>query len=186
VCVCGTSTASPSYQAEVCGEVFPSHVRHIIRSLTSATASLQRRRGVVEACLGLEHFGCIHAGDLNIYERMCMPRSVILFRGHSRSLVREPQYWKDRIGEGGARRAQAQGSAPGRPTPRRASEATTLHPPCLPVRYVGRDTAVGAILGHPTLEIARHSKMKCSTPPRRRGVAAVGGAAVETCKHNLV
>jgi len=64
------------------GEVFRSHLCHIIRCLTSATASLQRRRRFVEACLGLEHFGCTHARDLNIYERMHMPRSIILSRTH--------------------------------------------------------------------------------------------------------
>ena len=84
---------------------------------------------------------------------------------------------KDKIGKGGARRAQAQGSTPGRPTLRRASEGTTLHPPRLSLSCVRRETALGDILGLPAPEIPKHSKITFSTPPRRRGVAALGRAA---------
>ena len=59
--------------------------------------------------------------------------------------------------------AQAQGSAPGRHTPRRASDATTLLPPRLTVRCVGRGTA---ILWLPAPEILQH-KIKCTTQPQR-------------------
>ena len=79
--------------------------------------------------------------------------------------------------KGGARRALAQTSAPRRSTLRRAFATTNLHPPCLSVRCVGRGTALGAILGLHAHEILKHSKITCSTPPRRRGVAAVGRAA---------
>ena len=75
---------------------------------------------------------------------------------------------------------KAQGSDTKRPTPRRASEATTQNPPHLPVRCVGRGTALGAILGLPAPEILKYSKITCSTLPQRRGVAAVGRAAGST------
>jgi len=67
---------------------------------------------------------------------------------------------------------------------RRASEATTLHPPRLPVRCVGKGTALGAILGLPAPEIPKRSKITC-TPLRCRYVAAVGCAAGGPCQRNL-
>ena len=45
----------------------------------------------------------------------------------------------------------------------------------------GQGHGSGSILGLPAPEIQKHSKIACSTPPRRRGVAAVGRAAGRTC-----